>query len=227
MAGWPEGVEGHPAQIMTELANARVVAPLWCEESVGSEWVRMEAEFAKEKLLPARLQKVVPPGTFEAIQAADLIGWDGAVGSPRLQDFIRLVCKRLELPATVPTNLIEELAELPPIKPLPATALAMSSPPSTGPARDDAFGERQWTDHGAGSNLVVLRVIAEEASRIFAKQARARIAEIEAARQRVAEEERNAANRYQAEGRIKVEAQIVHRSAARLVQAGPWENRVV
>ena len=45
---------------------------------------------------------------------------------------------------------------------------------------------------------------------IFAEQARARIAEIEAARQRVAEEERNAANRYQAEGRIKVEAQIVH-----------------
>ena len=109
-----EAGEGYRAQIMTELANARVVAPLWCEESVGSEWVRMEAEFAKEKLLPARLQKVVPPGTFEAIQAADLIGWDGAVGSPRLQDFIRLVCKRLELPATAPTDLIEELAEPPP-----------------------------------------------------------------------------------------------------------------
>jgi hypothetical protein len=40
----------------------------------------MEAELGKDKLVPARLQKVVPPDAFEAIQAADLIGWDGAVG---------------------------------------------------------------------------------------------------------------------------------------------------
>ena len=96
------------------------------------------------QLLPGRLQKVPPPDAFEAIQAADLTGWDGAVGSPRLQEFVRLVCKRLDRPAAAPTDLIEELAELPPVKPLPEAAPAVS--PRTapaGPSRDYASAERQ------------------------------------------------------------------------------------
>ncbi|MFZ1102940.1 MAG: TIR domain-containing protein [Hyphomicrobiaceae bacterium] len=139
-----EAGESYRSQIMTELANARIVAPLWCAESVRSPWVRMEAELGKDKLIPGRLQKVPPPDAFEAIQAADLIGWDGAVGSPRLQEFVRLVCKRLDRPAAAPTDLIEELAELPPVKPLPDVAPAVS--PRTAPAgssRDYASGERQ------------------------------------------------------------------------------------
>ena len=200
-----EAGESYRAQIMTELASARIVAPLWCAESVQSPWVRMEAEFGKDKLLPVRLQKVAPPDAFEAIQAADLIGWDGAVGSPRLQDFIRLVCKRLDRAATAPTDLIEELAELPPVKPLPEAApvvAAPSAPAPAGSAHDYAFWERQWKAHGAATNLVALRIIAEEAPRIFADQARARIAEIEA-------QEGRAVARYLAEGRIKVDARIV------------------
>jgi hypothetical protein len=116
---WDYGLEAgerYRTQIVTELANARIVVPLWCAESVQSRWVRMEAELGKDKLLPGRLQKVSTPVAFEGIHAADLTGWDGAVGSPRLQEFVRLVCKRLHRPAVAPTDLIEELAGLPPVK---------------------------------------------------------------------------------------------------------------
>jgi tetratricopeptide (TPR) repeat protein len=123
-----EAGESYRSQIMTELTNARIVMPLWCAESVQSQWVRMEAELGKDKLLPARLQKVAPPDSFEAIQAADLIGWDGAVGNPRLQAFVRRVCERLGRQPVVATDMIEELANLPPVQPLPAVLLKSSDP---------------------------------------------------------------------------------------------------
>jgi formylglycine-generating enzyme required for sulfatase activity len=119
-----EAGESYRAQIMTELANARIVSPLWCAESVVSRWVRMEAEFGKDKLVPARLQKVTPPDAFEAIQAADLIGWDGAIGSPRAGAFVRRICERLGRRSVAPVDMIEELASLPPVLALPETALA-------------------------------------------------------------------------------------------------------
>jgi formylglycine-generating enzyme required for sulfatase activity len=204
-----EAGESYRAQIMTELAGARIVAPLWCAESIRSQWVHMEAEFGKDKPLPARLQKVAPPDVFEAIQSADLIGWDGAVGSPRLQEFVRLVCKRLDRPAVATTDMIEELAELPPVNPLPEVgsgAPMASAPAVVGPAHDYAFWERQWEKQGAGTNLVVLSAIADEAPRYFADQARIRIAEIETAQRQA--QAAVAGNR--AEGRIKVNAKISH-----------------
>jgi formylglycine-generating enzyme required for sulfatase activity len=210
-----EAGESYRAQIMTELANARIVAPLWCAESVVSRWVRMEAGLGKDKLVPARLQKVPPPDAFEAIQAADLTGWDGAVGSPRLQAFVRRLCERLGRKGEAPTDLIEELANLPLVQPLPEIAPAGGAPSSSAvaPAHDYAFWERQWERQGADTNLLALRTIAEEAPRYFAEQARARIAEIEAEERRKAEVARKAeaaVARYRAEGRIKVDARIVH-----------------
>jgi formylglycine-generating enzyme required for sulfatase activity len=208
-----EAGESYRAQIMSELASARIVAPLWCAESVQSPWVRMEATFGKDKLLPLRLQSVAPPDVFEAIQSADLIGWDGAVGSPRLQEFVRLLCKKLGRPAVAPTDLIEELSELPPVKPLPEVAAVVAIPSasaSAGPAHDYAFWERQWEKLRAGTDLTALRAMATEAPRYFADQARARIAAIEAAQRRQGEERHAQLARYRAEGRIKVDARIVH-----------------
>lgn len=79
--GLAEG-ESYRQQITDELGRARVVVPLWCAESILSKWVAMEAEFGRDKLLPVRLQNVAPPDAFEAIHAADLIGWDGTIGPP-------------------------------------------------------------------------------------------------------------------------------------------------
>jgi formylglycine-generating enzyme required for sulfatase activity len=108
-------------------------------------------------------------------------------------------------------------------------AIAASAPIVAGPAHDYAFWERQWDKQGTGANLVALRAIAEDAPRYFADQARARIAEIEAEQRRQAEREqiaREAGARQStvqverertpaepasnADGRIKVDAGIVH-----------------
>ncbi len=206
-----EAGESYRAQITAELSNARVVAPLWCAESVLSPWVKMEAELGRDKLVPARLQKVVPPDAFEAIQAADLIGWDGAVGNPRLLEFVRLICRRLGRPALAPTDMIEDLGQLPAVAPLPEIAPLAAQPaaPSVGSAHDYGFWERQWEKQAGAANLVALRAIADEAPRYFADQARERLAEVETeAKQRAAAEARVTA--FRNEGRIKIDAKIVH-----------------
>jgi formylglycine-generating enzyme required for sulfatase activity len=204
-----EAGESYRAQITAELASARVVSPLWCAESVQSKWVRMEAELGKDKLVPARLQKVVPPDAFEAIQAADLIGWDGAVGSPRLLEFIRLICKRLGRLAIAPTDMIEDLGQLPPVAPLPEVANVV--PPvssSTAATHDYAFWKGEWETHRGGSDLHALQAIAAHAPPYFATQARARIAEIEA------EQERLERERAAAEARQRAEAERIAREKA-------------
>ncbi len=119
---WDYGLaqgESYRQQITDELARARVVVPLWCEEGVRSNWIAMEAELGRDKLSPARLQNVSPPDAFEGIHAADLIGWDGSVSNPRLQAFVQRLCDRLGKPGKAPAETLEELAHLPKLAPLP------------------------------------------------------------------------------------------------------------
>src|SRR5262249_35246686 len=115
------------------------------------------------------------------------------------------------------------------------------APTAAAPPHDYAFWERQWEKYETSGNLIALRVIADEAPRIFANQARARIAEIEAAqklqaeererqaRERAAIEQRTAA--FRAEGRIKVDAELIHgdSEAARdgWFKPGAGKDRVV
>jgi len=225
-----EAGESYRAQITAELASARVVSPLWCAESIQSPWVKMEAELGKDKLVPARLQKVVPPDAFEAIQAADLIGWDGAVGSPRLQEFVRLICKRLGRPAIAPTDMIEDLGQLPAVAPLPEVAIvAAPASSATAAPHDYAFWKGEWETHRSGSDLYALKAIAEHAPPYFVTQACARMAEIEAEQERIAQERAAAEARqpaeqqtakYSADGRIKVDAALFSPRYSAAAQAG-------
>ncbi len=122
-----EAGESYRAQITEELSRARIVAPLWCAESITSKWVAMEAELGKDKLVPARLQKAVPPEAFEAIQAADLIGWDGTVQHPRVLAYVAKICERLGKPSRAPIDMMEELSELKQLIPLPEIAPRVAS----------------------------------------------------------------------------------------------------
>ena len=217
---WDYGLEaGEPyrEQILSELAAAGIVAPLWCAESITSEWVLKEAELGKDKLIPARLQKVSPPQAFEGIQAADLIGWDGAVGNPRALAFVRRICDRLKRSAFAPTDFLEELGQLPRLTPLGEVAAPV--PPTPAPAHTQLdFWERQWLKFEPSDNLVALTDIAEGAPRIIANQARARIDEIKVKQQREAEEREREAKAQRrlavirAEGRVKTGASIVYGS---------------
>jgi tetratricopeptide (TPR) repeat protein len=65
--------------ISAELEAAPAVLVLWSNASIGSEWVRSEANRARElhKLVQARIDGTRVPMPFDQIQCADLRGWRG------------------------------------------------------------------------------------------------------------------------------------------------------
>jgi tetratricopeptide (TPR) repeat protein len=66
--------------IATELQSAPAALVLWSQASIGSEWVRSEANRARElhKLVQARLDGSRLPMPFDQVQCADLAKWRGA-----------------------------------------------------------------------------------------------------------------------------------------------------
>lgn len=66
--------------IAAELEDAGSVLVLWSKESVKSQWVRSEANRARElgKLVQARLDDARVPMPFDQIQCADLTKWRSA-----------------------------------------------------------------------------------------------------------------------------------------------------
>ncbi|MFM9939437.1 MAG: SUMF1/EgtB/PvdO family nonheme iron enzyme [Hyphomicrobiaceae bacterium] len=242
--------QDYEAQIERELSAAKAVIVLWCGQSVQSPGVRSEASRAKSqgKLIPLVIEPCDLPLFSTLEQNIDLTT---AAGSPRdhaldpvLDDLERLV-GRAPQPDYKALRDYEAtwraMGALPLARFLPEQVLvpevvvggssAFTSSTGTVPGHDYAFWERQWEKQGNADNLVVLRVIAEDAPRYFADQARARIAEIEMEARRQAERERQireaeakqqseqqhqerervaAEQRHKAEGRIKIAAKQVH-----------------
>ena len=73
--------------IATELESALAVLVLWSAAAAGSEWVRSEANRARElhKLVQARVGDGRLPMPFDQTQCADLTRWRGAGGHPGWQ----------------------------------------------------------------------------------------------------------------------------------------------
>src|SRR5580704_4845945 len=65
--------------IEERLRGAKAVVVLWSAEAVKSQWVRAEANVAREAgtLVQLRLDSATPPLPFNEIQCADLAGWVG------------------------------------------------------------------------------------------------------------------------------------------------------
>ena len=73
------------AEVIEErLKDARAVVVLWSAEAAKSQWVRAEAELARNagKLVQVALDGTVPPMPFNQIQCADLRDWNGSSDSP-------------------------------------------------------------------------------------------------------------------------------------------------
>lgn len=70
--------------IEEEVAAARAVLVLWSEAAARSQWVRAEADAARNmgKLVQASLDNRLPPMPFNQIQAASLAGWRGEADHP-------------------------------------------------------------------------------------------------------------------------------------------------
>jgi adenylate cyclase len=65
--------------IQETLRSAKAVVVLWSANAAESQWVRSEADAARQlgKLVQARLDGSVPPMPFDQVQCADLSEWDG------------------------------------------------------------------------------------------------------------------------------------------------------
>ena len=79
---WDADLPAHRAYsevIERNLAEAKAVVVLWSKASAKSQWVRAEADFARNagKLVQAQLDGSMPPLPFNQIQCADLKGWRG------------------------------------------------------------------------------------------------------------------------------------------------------
>jgi adenylate cyclase len=66
--------------IEERLKAANAVVVLWSADAARSQWVRAEADAARQAgtLVQASVDGTVPPLPFNQIQCADLTGWDGA-----------------------------------------------------------------------------------------------------------------------------------------------------
>jgi hypothetical protein len=76
-----------------KLAESRCVVVVWTSSSVASKYVINEAihGFDRDRLVPVRLDDVVPPFPFSNVQAADLSTWDGVTRSEDVDGFVDAV----------------------------------------------------------------------------------------------------------------------------------------
>ena len=79
--------------IEERIKSARAVLVLWSNEAVKSQWVRAEADAARElgTLVQVSLDGVLPPMPFNQIQCADLFGWTGDVEWPGWSKVVRSI----------------------------------------------------------------------------------------------------------------------------------------
>ncbi|HEX4762064.1 MAG TPA: TIR domain-containing protein, partial [Sphingomicrobium sp.] len=70
-------------EIQERLKAAKAVVVLWSAEATKSQWVRSEADAARQlgTLVQATIDGSLPPMPFDQIQCADLKGWNGGDGA--------------------------------------------------------------------------------------------------------------------------------------------------
>lgn len=71
-------------EIESNLKGAKAVVVLWSKDAANSDWVRAEADVAREakKLVQVSVDATLPPMPFNQIQCGDLSDWSGDVGAP-------------------------------------------------------------------------------------------------------------------------------------------------
>jgi len=97
----PGGVD-FTKEIDRQLDTAKVVIVLWSRTSVDSDWVRDEAQQAREqkKLIPIRLDNVQPPLGFRQVQSLDLGGWKGDSNASGFASLVDSARRLLDRPST-------------------------------------------------------------------------------------------------------------------------------
>ena len=70
--------------IEERLRSAKAVIAVWSSDAIASQWVRAEADVARQAgtLVQVTVDGSMPPLPFNQIQCADLNGWSGEIDSP-------------------------------------------------------------------------------------------------------------------------------------------------
>lgn len=70
--------------ITAKIESAKAALVVWSKEAAASEWVRAEADLARnhKKLIQTGLGNIIPPLPFNQIQMADLTDWKGEDDHP-------------------------------------------------------------------------------------------------------------------------------------------------
>jgi hypothetical protein len=116
--------------ITAKIAMAKAALVVWSDEAVKSEWVRAEADMARNqrKLIQTALNNVMPPLPFNQIQYAELGGWRGEADHPgwrKVKMSLADLCGPRE-PGTAGEG--REAPRSPPPPPTPARETAQRQP---------------------------------------------------------------------------------------------------
>jgi adenylate cyclase len=107
------------AEVIEErLRAAKAVIVVWSSDAVRSQWVRAEADLAREqsKLVQLSLDGATPPLPFNQIHCVDLAGWSGNLTAPGWRKIVDTVADLLK-------QAPEDTAEAPPLPDKPSVAV--------------------------------------------------------------------------------------------------------
>jgi type VI secretion system protein len=129
---WDAELPAHRAYaevIEERLTQAKAVVVIWSAEAAKSQWVRAEADMAREsgKLVQLRLDSAAPPLPFNQIQCANLDGWTGDLNAPgwlRVLAGVEALTMPLPKPASGLVWVEPALPDKPSIAVLPFTDLS-------------------------------------------------------------------------------------------------------
>ena len=95
------------AEVIEErLATAKAVVVIWSAAAAKSQWVRAEADVAREAgiLVQLSIDGSIPPLPFNQIQCADMAGWTGDPDAPGWRKVLGSVAELMAAPPRAPAT---------------------------------------------------------------------------------------------------------------------------
>lgn len=146
---WDEELPAHLSygEVITEkIGEAKATLVVWSTASAASEWVRAEADMARnqKKLIQTAIDDCVPPLPFNQIQYAAIGDWQGEEDHPgwrKVRASLAALCGPATAGIVPPVEAVAapEPVVVAPVVPAPAPAFRAVSPPPRSRATRVAF----------------------------------------------------------------------------------------
>ena len=105
--------------LQSKIDMSKCVLVLWSEASVASDWVKEEAEIAKEgnKIIPVFLDAVRAPFGFSRIEGANLVGWTGDLENVEWKNLVSAITQMIGAPSREKDTMVASVPR--PVEPRP------------------------------------------------------------------------------------------------------------